>query len=174
MACLLRISWHIRRICHAVCHPAPLSPHNQLSRRVELFPRQLYAVLNCIMAHSCTQGRPVSPSAWEISVKGVETIVNEWSTIGLSREHAENFCKIQIYHGLVRYLANAIPCSCMNNVLKEAKPFPKIGICCVCGKRNTNVKLFKCSRCKIAEYCSKECQMADWKRHKTQCNRWKK
>ena len=26
-----------------------------------------------------------------------------------------------------------------------------------------------CSRCKIIKYCSKECQVADWKRHKTEC-----
>jgi len=27
----------------------------------------------------------------------------------------------------------------------------------------------KCARCKLAMYCSRECQVADWKRHKKQC-----
>ena len=32
-----------------------------------------------------------------------------------------------------------------------------------------NVGSFRCSRCKIAKYCSKECQKAAWKQHKKQC-----
>jgi tetratricopeptide (TPR) repeat protein len=31
--------------------------------------------------------------------------------------------------------------------------------------------LSKCSRCKIVSYCSKECQIQDWKRHKPNCIR---
>jgi hypothetical protein len=31
--------------------------------------------------------------------------------------------------------------------------------------------LQKCSLCKVAQYCSKECQLANWPRHKTTCNR---
>jgi hypothetical protein len=31
-------------------------------------------------------------------------------------------------------------------------------------------KLMKCQRCKLVYYCSKECQVTDWKRHKTMCN----
>ena len=27
----------------------------------------------------------------------------------------------------------------------------------------------RCSQCKQANYCSKECQRADWKKHKKQC-----
>ncbi|KAJ3551109.1 hypothetical protein NM688_g4930 [Phlebia brevispora] len=29
-----------------------------------------------------------------------------------------------------------------------------------------DVKMMYCSRCKVATYCSAECQRADWKRHK--------
>ncbi|KAK6995821.1 MYND-type domain-containing protein [Favolaschia claudopus] len=36
---------------------------------------------------------------------------------------------------------------------------------CICGKPAIN----RCSACKLASYCSKECQRADWKLHKTQC-----
>jgi hypothetical protein len=31
--------------------------------------------------------------------------------------------------------------------------------------------LMKCQRCKIAYYCNRECQAANWKNHKTMCNR---
>jgi hypothetical protein len=28
----------------------------------------------------------------------------------------------------------------------------------------------KCQRCKVTYYCSKQCQIADWKIHKKRCN----
>jgi hypothetical protein len=31
-------------------------------------------------------------------------------------------------------------------------------------------KLMKCQRCKVAYYCSKECQVADWKHHTKECS----
>ena len=33
-----------------------------------------------------------------------------------------------------------------------------------------NVGSRRCSRCKVARYCSKECQTAAWKQHKKQCS----
>ncbi|KAI0340358.1 hypothetical protein BDW22DRAFT_1398698 [Trametopsis cervina] len=36
------------------------------------------------------------------------------------------------------------------------------------GNNATAVKMDVCSRCKVGTYCSKECQKADWKRHKTE------
>lgn len=37
---------------------------------------------------------------------------------------------------------------------------------CICQKK-TNLK--KCSRCKKVSYCSKDCQLKDWTRHKISC-----
>ena len=37
--------------------------------------------------------------------------------------------------------------------------------CCVCSKPSTQI----CSRCKMRQYCSKSCQMIDWKQHKQYC-----
>jgi hypothetical protein len=31
-------------------------------------------------------------------------------------------------------------------------------------------KLSRCSRCRIVQYCSRDCQDADWPRHKLFCN----
>lgn len=39
--------------------------------------------------------------------------------------------------------------------------------CVKCGKFLEKVK--KCSRCKIAFYCSRECQKEDWSEHKKHC-----
>ena len=39
--------------------------------------------------------------------------------------------------------------------------------CRACGKKGS--PLSACSRCKMAQYCSKECQVQDWKKHKKDC-----
>jgi hypothetical protein len=33
----------------------------------------------------------------------------------------------------------------------------------------SRVKLMQCSKCKAVAYCSRECQVLDWKRHKPAC-----
>lgn len=89
---------------------------------------------------------------------------------GPSRENTEALISIRTRDGLVRYLARAIPCSCLDEHKKEAKAGPKMGKCFFCRQEDTQAKFFKCSRCKIGEYCSKACQTADWKDHKMVCN----
>jgi hypothetical protein len=46
----------------------------------------------------------------------------------------------------------------------------KQGLLCFVCSRSTNKidgsRLFACSKCKSIFYCSKECQVADWPRHK--------
>ena len=39
-----------------------------------------------------------------------------------------------------------------------------------CPKQDTTNSSLRCSRCKKASYCSKECQKDDWKKHKTSCS----
>ncbi|KAH3765057.1 protein PBDC1 [Pelomyxa schiedti] len=41
----------------------------------------------------------------------------------------------------------------------------RLYICCVCGEPAP----FRCARCKLARYCSRECQTRDWKKHKASC-----
>mmetsp|Transcript_1301 Transcript_1301/g.1589 ORF Transcript_1301/g.1589 Transcript_1301/m.1589 type:complete len:336 (-) Transcript_1301:538-1545(-) len=40
-------------------------------------------------------------------------------------------------------------------------------LCSNCCKNDC--KLFACAKCKIVSYCSKECQITDWKKHKRAC-----
>jgi hypothetical protein len=40
--------------------------------------------------------------------------------------------------------------------------------CLLCGKTD-GTTMMKCSRCKTASYCSKDCQKGDWKKHKGVC-----
>ena len=41
--------------------------------------------------------------------------------------------------------------------------------CLSCCKKETEVELKRCSRCKFVHYCSKQCQVKDFKDHKTIC-----
>jgi len=41
--------------------------------------------------------------------------------------------------------------------------------CCFCEKENNKSLYKKCAGCKVATYCSRECQAKDWKRHKDNC-----
>jgi hypothetical protein len=45
--------------------------------------------------------------------------------------------------------------------------------CAFCGKIDC-ISIMKCSRCKSASYCSRECQKGDWKNHKAVCELLKK
>lgn len=54
----------------------------------------------------------------------------------------------------------------MNETLKKRYGFTKKYICSICQK---NKKVRKCEKCLKKAYCSKECQMKNYKIHKTQC-----
>ncbi len=80
-------------------------------------------------------------------------------------------------HTLVQYFRKRIPCSCLDEKYKEVKSVTKMGFCfnLKCSQPGKRVgversKMFSCSRCGKANYCSVECQRADWKAHKEWCD----
>ena len=77
-------------------------------------------------------------------------------------------------HTLVSFYRKRIPCSCLDKKYKEVKSVKKMGQCynpgCSHpGRKVERSKMFTCTRCGVANYCSFECQRADWKRHKHSC-----
>ncbi len=48
----------------------------------------------------------------------------------------------------------------------------KTRVCYNC-HTSTKEKLLRCSACKYAYYCSRECQREDWSKHKIDCNKFK-
>ena len=39
-----------------------------------------------------------------------------------------------------------------------------------CNKEDDRAALSVCSKCMIEQYCSRECQVADWSRHEVNCD----
>ena len=77
-------------------------------------------------------------------------------------------------HTLVQYYRKRIPCTCLDEKYKEVKSVKKMGFCCnpSCthpGRKVERSMMFCCTRCGEANYCSVECQRADWKRHRKDC-----
>ena len=79
-------------------------------------------------------------------------------------------------HTLVKYYRKHIPWSCLDQKYKEVKNVTKMGICYHphCGlpnrKKVERCKMFYCTRCGDINYCSIECQKADWGGHKEFCD----
>ena len=77
-------------------------------------------------------------------------------------------------HTLVSFYKKRIPCACLDEKYKEVKSIKKMGIChnVSCSHPERKVersKMFSCTRCGVANYCSVGCQRADWKTHKQIC-----
>lgn len=82
-------------------------------------------------------------------------------------------------HTLVSYFRNRIPCSCLDAKYKQVKSNPKMGECCYekCSLRYNKVErssMMSCGRCRIAHYCSTQCQKAHWKEHRLDCEEYVK
>ena len=77
-------------------------------------------------------------------------------------------------HTLVSFFRKRIPCKCLDKRYKEVKSIVKMGLCMnlACPLPDGQVersKLMKCEQCRYMQYCSSECQKADWPLHKETC-----
>ena len=77
-------------------------------------------------------------------------------------------------HSLVKFFRHRIPCSCLDEKYKEVKSITKLGFCYNIQCKLPDVMIDRsktkyCSQCRCVTYCSRECQEADWSRHKPHC-----
>jgi len=71
----------------------------------------------------------------------------------------------------LKFFSKRVPCSCLKERHQEARnTIPKVGKCYGCRKEKERVALSVCSKCMLMQYCSKECQVADWSQHKEECD----
>ena len=65
---------------------------------------------------------------------------------------------------LFKFYIDRIVCTCLDEKYKNLKAEkPKTGLCQHCVRRTERSKLFVCSQCNEAQYCSRKCQIADTK-----------
>ena len=68
---------------------------------------------------------------------------------------------------VLKFFRKRISCSCLKRMHLDArKSSLKLGKCSHCEEVKERALLMVCSRCRINQYCSRVCQIADWPRHK--------
>ena len=74
---------------------------------------------------------------------------------------------------LIKEVNKVIPCACLDDLGRRAKAMNRDLCCAKCLKSESEKgsTLMKCSRCRTVKYCSRDCQVADWKVHKRACSR---
>jgi len=75
---------------------------------------------------------------------------------------------------LVKYYRQRIPCGCLDDKHEEVKSVTRLGFCCnaacpIPGRVVERKKMLCCTQCCVANYCSRECQVAHWPNHKDSC-----
>lgn len=78
-------------------------------------------------------------------------------------------------HTLVSFFRRNIPCSCLDEKYKEVKSVTRVGLChnpncSLPGHLVKRRKMLYCTRCGTTNYCSRECQVEDWPRHRKNCS----
>ena len=73
---------------------------------------------------------------------------------------------------ITRFFFKRIPCSCLKNKYSQVrKDHPnKKGTCDHCIRNIERETLMVCSRCRLTQYCSRACQVANWPKHKSMCD----
>ena len=72
---------------------------------------------------------------------------------------------------VLKFYRKRTACSCLKKMHLEArKTQPKTGLCSHCNVVKRRALLMVCSRCRIEQYCSRECQVSDWSKHKCRCD----
>jgi len=72
---------------------------------------------------------------------------------------------------LLKFFRKRTSCKCLKKMHLEArKTIPKMGFCHGCQKEYGRASQSVCSRCMIEQYCSRECQVANWPVHERLCN----
>ena len=105
----------------------------------------------------------------------------EWIAVNLRKTKVDiNWTKVHELrraddHTLVKFYRKRIPCACLDEKYEEVKSVKKMGLCYNpnCSHPQGRVersKMFYCTRCGDANYCSVECQRADWKMHRQFCD----
>lgn len=71
----------------------------------------------------------------------------------------------------LKFFRKRTTCKCLKKMHLEArKARPKLGMCHKRREQKERTLLMVCGRCGIDQYCSRQCQIADWHDHKFDCD----
>jgi len=71
----------------------------------------------------------------------------------------------------LKFYSKRVSCSCLKSKHQKARrTIPKTGRCLNCNEEMERVALSVCGRCMVMQYCSKECQVFHWPKHKDDCD----
>ena len=72
---------------------------------------------------------------------------------------------------VLKFHSKRLSCACLKKIYSDArKSLPKVGKSFHCGIVKERALLSVCSKCRIDQYCSRECQVANWPRHEMHCD----
>ena len=90
-------------------------------------------------------------------------VISKWRDLNLRAS--------SIKRDLLKIFRNRTSCKCLKKMhLEVRKSTPKMGICYYCVIERGRDSLSVCSQCMVQQYCSRECQVADWSKHKSRCD----
>ena len=76
---------------------------------------------------------------------------------------------------ILKLFSKRTTCSCLKKMYSEArKTMLKLGSCKNCEEVKERALLYVCSRCRVSQYCSRECKVAQWPSHQVCCNEYVK
>lgn len=75
---------------------------------------------------------------------------------------------------VTEYIAAHLPCACLSSSFAKkaaaaVDKYANVGECHHCRKKGPARQFKRCSKCKSAFYCGRECQVAAWPAHKARC-----
>ena len=71
---------------------------------------------------------------------------------------------------VLKFFRKRLDCKCLKAMHLDArKTIPKLGKCFHCKKVVQRASLMVCSKCRMIQYCSRECQVANWPMHACLC-----
>ena len=107
-----------------------------------------------------------------ISIHSLE-LLGTYSDLAVAKRRADKMVHRLVFgnrRGDVKFVAKRLPCACLKELHRAARTkVAKVTGCIYCQKPFPRSQMCVCSGCMITEYCSKECQRADWKDHKQFC-----
>ena len=95
------------------------------------------------------------------SVRNKRVVTLKWRDLGISSSERRD---------VLKFFRKRTTCKCLKKLHLEARKTPKLGLCKHCSSEQGRVTLSVCSRCMIEQYCSRECQVADWPEHESHCD----